>query len=69
MSKNGDIVVRLAKDVAAEIEVETRGDISCDFELKNKEEKRNWLRGIINRPGALIELRNEYGDVAIRRRS
>jgi len=68
-SKTGDIVLRLEENIEAEIEVETiNGDIDCDFALKDEERKENLLRGIINKPGVKIELKNEHGDIAIKKR-
>ena len=68
-AKTGDIVLRLVRDVAAEIEVETgEGDIECEFDLKDKVEKDDYLKGIINKTGGKIYIRNEYGDVAILRK-
>lgn len=69
-TKTGDITLRLDKNAAAEVEVETKdGDIDCEFELKNKEEKTNYLRGIINKPSGKIEIKNDYGDVAIKKKT
>ena len=68
-SKTGDIVLRLNEDIAAELNIETmHGEIECEFELKNKEVKKGQLKGIINNPGAKIDLENEYGNVAILKR-
>jgi len=68
-SKTGDIILRLPDSVSAELEIEiSRGDFGCDFELKDRSEKANIIKGIINRPVAKIQLKNEYGDVKIRKR-
>jgi len=65
-SKTGNITLRLDENVEAEIEIETKyGNIDCEFELKEGTRKRNYLKGIIKDPKAKIEIRNEYGSVAI----
>jgi len=68
-SKTSDITLRLDKKVEAGIEVETKdGEITCEFELKEEEKKGNWLKGVINKPKAKIEIKNEHGDIAIKTR-
>ena len=70
-AKTGDIVLRLSRDIAAEIEVQTgedEGDIECEFELKDKIEKENYLKGIINKARGKIQIKNDYGDVSILRK-
>ena len=68
-SKSGNVTLRLDKKVEAEIEVETAdGDVKCDFDLKNRREEDNVLTGIINKPGARIEIKNKHGGVEIKQR-
>jgi len=68
-SKSGNVVLRLDTKVEAEIEVETEGgDVTCEFDLIGKKEEDNVLTGIINKPGARIEIKNKHGDVEIRQR-
>ncbi len=67
--KTADIVLRLNKKIEAEIELETKhGNITCDFDLRDEQKKGNWLKGVINKPKAKIEIKNEYGDISIKTR-
>lgn len=69
--KTGDVVLRLAKDIAAEIEIRTgedEGDIECEFDLRDKIEKDNYLKGTINKGGGKIQINNDYGDVSIQKK-
>ncbi len=69
-SKSGDITLWLDKDVEAAIDIETEsGNISCDFELQNKKMKAHKLIGTIRNSKGLIEIRNEHGNVSIKKRS
>jgi len=69
--KTGDVVLRLAKDIAAEIEIRTgedEGDIECEFDLRDKIEKDNYLKGTINKGGGKSQINNDYGDVSIQKK-
>lgn len=66
--KTGDVTLRLPENTAAEIEVSTgagEGDVECEFDLRERLQKDNLLKGIINKPGGKIVIKNDYGDVAI----
>ena len=68
-SKSGDVILRLDKKIEAEIEVETEGgEVTCEFDLKDKKQEDNVLTGIMNKPGARIEIKNKHGDVEIKQR-
>lgn len=68
-SKSGNITLRLDESVEAAIDIETEiGHISCDFELQNEKKEMNKLVGVINKPGGVIEIRNERGNISIRKR-
>jgi DUF4097 and DUF4098 domain-containing protein YvlB len=65
-SKSGDIEIRLDPKVEAALEIESKyGNIECDFELLEKREEDDMLKGVINKPKGKIEIRNDYGDVCI----
>lgn len=69
--KTGDVVLRLAKDIAVEIEIQTgedEGEIECEFDLNDKIEKDNYLKGSINKGGGKIHIKNDYGDVSIQKK-
>jgi DUF4097 and DUF4098 domain-containing protein YvlB len=69
-AKSGNVTLRLDEKIEAEIEVETTdGDVTCDFELKDRQHDENVLKGTINKPGVRIEVRNKHGEVEIRKRS
>ncbi len=68
-AKSGNVILRLDEKVEAELEVETRmGNISCEFDLKEKEEDERHLKGTINKPGRKIIIENKYGNVEIIKR-
>lgn len=68
-SRAGDIVLKLDEKVEAEIEVETKtGDIECAFELKDKIEEAHYLKGVLNKPKAKIELKSRHGNIRIEKR-
>lgn len=68
-SKSGNITLRLDENTEATLDVETEsGHISCDFELQNKEMKTHKLTGTIGNAKGVIEIRNEHGNVSIKKR-
>ncbi len=68
-SKSGNVTLRLDEKVEAQIEIETAGgEVTCDFDLKDKQNGDNILKGTINKPSASIEIRNKHGDVEIKKR-
>lgn len=68
-SKRGEIILDLKEDISAVLEIYGKKEkIVCDFPLEIIEEKENYLKGIINKPGNLIKIRNELGKVRIRKR-
>ena len=68
-AKSGNVILRLDEKVEAELEVETRmGNVSCEFDLKEKEEDERHLKGTINKPGGKIIIENKYGNVDIIKR-
>jgi len=68
-AKSGNVTLILDEKVEAELEIETKdGDVKCDFELKDRHEDANMLKGTINKPGASIEIKNKHGNVEIKRR-
>ncbi len=65
-SKSGDIEIKLGPQVEATLEIESKyGNIDCDFDLLEKEENDDRIKGVINKPTGRIEIRNDYGDVMI----
>lgn len=67
--KGGDIILGLDEKVEAGIIVETKdGDIDCAFELKDEKRSEHRLTGTINKPKAKIEIKNEHGDIIIKKR-
>jgi DUF4097 and DUF4098 domain-containing protein YvlB len=65
-SKSGDIEIGLDPKVEATLEIESKyGNIDCDFDLMEKEDDDDRLKGVINKPTGKIEIRNDYGDVQI----
>lgn len=68
-SKSGDIEIRLDPKVEAALEIESKyGNIDCDFDLLDKADEGDRLKGVINKPTGRIEIRNDYGDVTIRKK-
>jgi DUF4097 and DUF4098 domain-containing protein YvlB len=68
-SKSGDVTLRLDKNVEAELEIETSdGELICDFDLKDRKDEDEVVTGVINKPGARIEIKNKHGDVHIKPR-
>ena len=68
-SKSGDIEIKLDPKVEATLEIESKyGNIDCDFDLLEKEDDGERLKGIINKPTGRIEIRSDYGDVTIRKK-
>ncbi|KPK64184.1 hypothetical protein AMJ83_04110 [candidate division WOR_3 bacterium SM23_42] len=68
-SKSGDVTLKLDEKVEAELEIECRsGTITCEFDLKGKEEDSNYLRGTINKPRGKVTIENKHGNVEIRKR-
>lgn len=68
-ARTGDIVLKIDENVEAEIEAETKtGDIECEFELTDKVENEHSLKGVINKPKAKIELKNQHGNIRIEKR-
>lgn len=69
-ARTGDIVLKIDKNVEAEVEAETKtGEIECAFELTDKIEDEHYLKGIIKKPKAKIELKNQHGNIAIKKRN
>jgi DUF4097 and DUF4098 domain-containing protein YvlB len=69
-SRSGDITLFLSEKAEAEVNIETEdGDIMCDFELQNEEKSACLLKGIINKPRAMISIRNKSGDVSIKKKT
>ncbi len=68
VSRSGDITLRLPEKIETKINIETEeGDIDCEFELKDEEKDAHFLKGIINKPKAMININNKSGDVAIKK--
>lgn len=68
-SKSGNVVLRLAESIEAEVEIETEdGTATCDFELLDRKEEDDKLSGIINKAGAKIKIANAHGDVELKKR-
>lgn len=69
-ARTGDIVLKIDKNVEAEIEAETKtGEIKCAFELTDMVQEEHYLKGVINKPKAKIELSNQHGNIAIKKRN
>ncbi len=68
-SKSGYITLRLDETIETHIEVVTEdGSIDCDFDLKDEEKTDTLLKGTLNKPTAQIFIKNDHGDVAIKKR-
>ena len=68
-SKSGNVILRLDETIEASLEIESKtGIIACEFDLCEREEDDNYLKGIINKPGAKIRIENRHGNVEIKKR-
>lgn len=68
-SRSGDIILKLDENIKAKINIETEdGDIDCAFTLKDEVKSAHTLKGIINRPEAMINIKNKSGDVSVKKR-
>jgi len=68
-SKSSNITLLLDENAEAAIEVETEdGDITCEFELMDREKTDTVLRGTLNKATAKINIRNEHGNTTIKKR-
>ena len=67
-SRSGDITLQLGETVETTLNIETEdGDINCDFALKDEKKSPHFLKGVINRPKATINIVNRSGDVLIKK--
>lgn len=68
-TKKGEISLQLKEDTKANLEFYgKRENIISDFPLKIIEEKEDYLKAIINQEGNLIKIKNELGELKIKKR-
>lgn len=66
-SSDGDIVITLISNLAAEIDAQTKaGSISTDFQVQGNEIRNKRLHGTVNGGGKLLKLRTSAGDIRLK---
>ena len=69
-SRSGDVNLMLDKTVEARIDIGSdSGNVSCEFELLDKEGDENELKGIINKATGAIEIKSKSGDISIKKKN
>ncbi|MEO0086974.1 MAG: DUF4097 family beta strand repeat-containing protein [candidate division WOR-3 bacterium] len=67
-TKSGEILLELKENIEANLEFfGKREKLDCEFSIEIIEEKENYLKGVINKQGNLIKIRNEFGKTKIRK--